>query len=115
MAEKFEFDLEALSVAELTALRDAAEAKRLEKLDEAKNAVLAEAKEKLAQLGLSFENVWPGRSTPAPERRHRKDAGAQLAVKFRGPNGEEWSGRGRLPRWLHAMEAEGRNREEFRI
>ncbi|WP_090665433.1 H-NS histone family protein [Belnapia rosea] len=115
MVEKFKFELEALSVAELTALRDAAEAKRLEKLDEAKNAVLAEAKEKLAQLGLSFENVWPGRAPSAPERRHRKDAGTQLAVRFRGPNGEEWSGRGRLPRWLHAMEAGGRNREEFRI
>ncbi|WP_407927987.1 H-NS family nucleoid-associated regulatory protein [Belnapia arida] len=36
-------------------------------------------------------------------------------MRFRGPNGEEWSGRGCLPKWLHAMQAEGRNREEFRV
>ncbi|HLT26838.1 MAG TPA: H-NS histone family protein [Zeimonas sp.] len=29
--------------------------------------------------------------------------------------GETWSGRGRTPRWLAALEAEGRSREEFRI
>lgn len=115
--EKGKFDLENMSVQELTALRDAAEAKRLEKLDGARDAILAEAKEKLAQLGLAFETAWPGRS-PEPSPRASKKAatgGCQVAAKFRGPNGEEWTGRGRLPKWLHAMEAEGRSRDEFRI
>ena len=35
-------------------------------------------------------------------------------IKYRGPNGEEWSGRGRLPGWLASLEAEGGNRESFR-
>ncbi|MBL6455128.1 H-NS histone family protein [Belnapia sp. T6] len=114
--EKAKFDLENMSVQDLTALRDAAEAKRLEKLDGARDAILAEAKEKLAQLGLPFEAAWSGRSAEAPARGSKKtSSGSQVAAKYRGPNGEEWSGRGRLPKWLHAMEAEGRKRDEFRI
>lgn len=37
------------------------------------------------------------------------------AAKFRGPNGEIWSGRGLMPRWLSALVAQGRTREEFAI
>lgn len=111
------FDLDSMTVAELTALRDAAEAKRQEKLEDAKNAVLERARSDLAALGLSFESVMPGfaASTPKPERRTRKDAGEPLAVKYRGPNGETWSGRGRLPKWLHAIEAEGKSRNEYTV
>jgi DNA-binding protein H-NS len=38
-----------------------------------------------------------------------------LKAKYRGPNGETWSGRGREPRWLTALEAGGRKKEEFRV
>ena len=55
-------DLDRMTVAELTALRDVAEAKRLEKLDDAKDAVLAETRAKLAELGLTLEAALP---TPA--------------------------------------------------
>jgi DNA-binding protein H-NS len=37
------------------------------------------------------------------------------AAKFRGPNGETWSGRGLTPRWLSALLADGRTKEEFAI
>src|SRR3954454_1050448 len=40
-------------------------------------------------------------------RKTRADAGAPLPVKYRGPNGEAWSGRGIAPRWLKAFELEG--------
>ena len=113
-------DLDHMTVAELTALRDAAEAKRLEKLEDAKRAVLEETRAKLAELGLSLEAVLPGgaRSEEGEQggggRRKRRDAGQPLAAKYRGPRGETWSGRGRIPKWLRTFEAEGRNREEFR-
>ena len=106
-----------MTVQELTALRNAAEAKRLEKLEGAKNQVLAEAREKLTQLGLTLEAVLPSLSTTAQSGRGRKkrsDAGQPLLVRYRGPGGETWSGRGRMPKWLQALEAEGRGREEFR-
>ena len=37
------------------------------------------------------------------------------AAKFKGPNGETWSGRGLTPRWLSALVAQGRSKEEFAI
>lgn len=37
------------------------------------------------------------------------------AAKFKGPNGETWSGRGLTPRWLSALVAQGRAKEEFAI
>ena len=112
-------DLDGMTVAELTALRDAAEAKRLEKLDEAKNVVLAETRARLAELGLTLEAVLPASAGPPPAgsgqgRKKRRDAGQPLAAKYRGPSGETWSGRGRVPKWLQTLEAEGRSREEFR-
>jgi len=110
-------DLNHMTVQELTALRDAAEAKRFEKLEGAKNEVLAETREKLAQLGLTLEAVLPTLSTTGQSGRGRKkrsDAGQLLPVRYRGPGGETWSGRGRMPKWLQALEAEGRSREEFR-
>ncbi len=42
-------------------------------------------------------------------------AGTVVAPKFRGPNGETWSGRGLMPRWLAALVAQGKNRDEFAI
>jgi DNA-binding protein H-NS len=106
-------DLDGMTVQELTALRDAAEAKRLEKLDAERDAVLAETRAKLAELGLTLEAAL--QAPAAPGRKGRKDAGGNLPVKYRGPNGETWSGRGRLPKWLQAIAAEGRSREEFRV
>lgn len=42
-------------------------------------------------------------------------AGSTVAPKYRGPNGETWSGRGLLPRWLAALEAQGSRKEDFAI
>ena len=44
-----------------------------------------------------------------------KKAGATVAAKYRGPNGETWSGRGLMPRWMAALVAQGRSKEEFAI
>ena len=38
-----------------------------------------------------------------------------VAAKFKGPNGETWSGRGKTPRWLAAFLAQGRLSEEFSV
>ncbi len=38
-----------------------------------------------------------------------------VAAKFRGPNGETWSGRGLMPRWLSALVAQGQPKENFAI
>ena len=39
-----------------------------------------------------------------------------VAPKFRNAKtGETWSGRGRTPRWLAALEAQGKSREDYRV
>jgi DNA-binding protein H-NS len=39
-----------------------------------------------------------------------------VAIKYRGPNGETWSGRGKQPNWLTRLETEqGRHRDEFLV
>jgi len=45
----------------------------------------------------------------------KKKVGAVVAAKYRGPNGEVWSGRGLTPRWLSALVAQGKTKEEFAI
>lgn len=38
-----------------------------------------------------------------------------VAAKYRGPNGETWSGRGLTPRWLATLIAAGQSKETFAI
>lgn len=45
----------------------------------------------------------------------KKKSTSTVAAKYRGPNGEVWSGRGLTPRWLSALVAQGRTKEEFAI
>lgn len=51
----------------------------------------------------------------AIKRRPSKSAGTVVAPKFRGPNGETWSGRGLMPRWLSAQVASGKTKEQFAV
>ena len=61
----------------------------------------------------------PGRTKAgrpaAAGKRGSATKGRTVAPKYRGPNGETWTGRGVMPRWLSALVAQGRTREEFAI
>jgi len=37
------------------------------------------------------------------------------AIKYRGPNGEAWSGRGKTPTWLKAQVEAGKTVDDFKI
>jgi DNA-binding protein H-NS len=70
------------------------------------------------QLGLDLGSLFGG---PAPAKRGRKPSSepkaerASVAAKYRSPTGDEWSGRGRMPKWLQAAEADVKSRDEFLI
>lgn len=51
---------------------------------------------------------------PAAKRKSGQ-TGTTVAPKYRGPQGETWSGRGLMPRWLAAQVAQGRSKDEFFI
>ena len=42
-------------------------------------------------------------------------AGSKVAAKYRGAEGQSWSGRGLMPRWLKTLVAEGRTKDEFLV
>ena len=44
-----------------------------------------------------------------------KKSGTPVAAKYRGPNGETWSGRGLTPKWLAALIAQGQTKESFAV
>ena len=47
--------------------------------------------------------------------RQNKIAGKKVAPKYRGPNGETWSGRGLAPRWLSMLTASGKSKADFAV
>lgn len=111
-------DLDGMSAPELKSLLNAVEAKLSEKIEAEKAAILDEASEKLAAIGLSIDSLFPSRpsSSAFPVRRGRgAGPGAPVPVKYRGPNGETWSGRGRTPTWLSALEDQGKSRDQFKV
>ena len=108
--------LDRMTVEQLSAVIETAQEKRRKRPDEARDALLQRFREEAASLGLQVSLSPIGAPAGARGgRRSRRDSGAPVAPKFRGQNGEEWAGRGRLPKWLAALEAEGRRRDGFRI
>lgn len=117
MATKSAPDLDAMSVEDLKQLRDAVDAAMESKQSEARTQLVEEMTARATALGLSLSDLLPAGHAPAPStaRKPRSDAGKTAAVKYRGPGGQTWSGRGRKPTWLNEMEANGKNKEEFAV
>ena len=44
-----------------------------------------------------------------------RKASNPVAPKYRGPNGEAWTGRGLTPKWLSTLIAQGRAKDSFLI
>lgn len=103
-------DLDRLTVPELTALIEAAQAKRQEKMAGAREALLAEFRGKAAELGLSLKALMSA-PQPSPERKPRRSKGEKVAPKYCNPEtGDTWTGRGREPGWI-----KGKNRQDFAL
>ena len=74
---------------------------------------IADIKEKMRLYGLTAEDLGLGRSAGG---RAPRGKGAPAAIKYRGPNGETWSGgRGRKPQWVTQALQQGRKLEEFAV
>ena len=85
---------------------------------------------KMSAFGITSKDLQPGKSgkarglkaktgaaspKQAAVKAKSKKAGTVVAPKYRGPNGETWTGRGLMPRWLAALVAQGQTRDEFAI
>ena len=45
----------------------------------------------------------------------KKKATSPVLAKYCGSNGETWSGRGLMPKWMSALVAQGKTKEDFAI
>jgi DNA-binding protein H-NS len=108
--------LSEMTVPQLTEIIQRAESVRVEKLESEKSAFLARIRSEAQGYGISLEEMI---RPPGPARRGRAVGGAKRAsppAKYKHPEGGgTWSGRGRIPRWLADMEADGHKREEYLI
>ena len=87
-------------------------------------AILAELREQMAAYGITAEEL----SRPAPKTQKPMQPLAKAAsptkgkkpalpspAKYRGPEGQEWTGRGTAPKWLNELLVNGKTREDFLI
>ena len=86
---------------------------------------------KMQAFGITLKDIQAasGRSAKASKARAKGKVAAKasadksrksgstgtVAPKYRGPNGEVWSGRGLTPKWLAALIADGKQKEQFAI
>ena len=71
----------------------------------------AEIEGRVAGLDTTVAELFGLVEAPRPVRRVAKKPGSDAPLaKHRSPDGQEWSGRGRKPKWLLAAEAEGKEK-----
>lgn len=84
-----------------------------------------EIRQKMAAFGITVKDLQPSKSAktsaPAQPAKKRGTAGPKkvstspVPAKYRGAEGQTWSGRGLTPRWLVALVEQGHKKEEFLI
>ena len=112
---KSDINLDNLSVPELNQLIEDAKVTLDSKKQGAKAQLIEEMREKAAQLGLELEDLLARPGPRTNVRKPRSDAGKVVAAKYRSPEGETWTGRGRMPRWLMEAMYHGKAKEDFAV
>ena len=75
--------------------------------------VISDVKEKIRVYGLTGADIGLG---GAARRKNSSTGPKTTAPKFRGPNGETWSGgRGRKPKWVVELLAAGKSLDDFAV
>ena len=82
------------------------------KATEHANAV-QDIKSKMAAYGITIADL-QGSGKPRATKVSGK-SGTPAPIKYRGPNGETWTGRGLMPRWLAGQVAQGKSKESFAV
>jgi DNA-binding protein H-NS len=100
-------------IAELKTKITALETEERQIIKAQKQAVLKELQAKMAQFGITADD-FSSASKASGQGKERKPTKA-APIKYKGPNGEAWSGRGLMPKWLKAAKDEGRDIQEFAV
>lgn len=93
---------------QIAVLQKQADEIRAQEFDKTIQEILA----KMTAFGITLKDLEAVKGRP---RKVATTAPKQAAAKYRGPNGETWSGRGLTPRWLASLVAQGQSKEDFAI
>ena len=105
-------DLERMTYAELSELRDRVDAEMVETQASEKKALKAKMEALAAESGYSIEELIGG-----TQRVGRKGSNGLVVVKYRNLKdpSQTWSGRGRKPNWLSEAVNSGKKIESFLV
>jgi DNA-binding protein H-NS len=113
--------LEELTAVDLKKVIEHAQAMLEQKTEGDRRSFIAEVTSRAKDMGMSVADLF-GKAIPDSLRSKTQGKGkaavktwAAAPVKFKSPSGETWAGRGRPPRWLTALEAEGKTRSDFAV
>lgn len=104
------------TIAEIEALiKELQEKKTKIKLQGKRNAI-KEIKAKMAEYGITLEDLQP----KSPEkvevtRKVKEKKQQQQVIKFRKSDLETWAGRGPKPKWVKGIEAKGESIDKYRV
>jgi DNA-binding protein H-NS len=102
--------LAGLDAASLGRVAEAAGKLKAEKTEAERAALVAQLRELAEAQGYRPEDLF----APAPAGARKQRATGIVPVKYRHGD-REWSGRGKAPAWLLQLEAQGKDRELFRV
>jgi DNA-binding protein H-NS len=80
-----------------------------------KQTVIESIRKLMTDYKLTLDEISPEVETTKAGRKVGTPKDKQAPAKYRGPNGESWSGRGLKPRWLVAEINAGKTKEDFLI
>jgi DNA-binding protein H-NS len=88
-------------------------------------ATVVEIRQKMQAFGITVKDLQSTKVKSKAGRKPKaaaavkpakaKKPAAAVAAKYRGPNGETWSGRGLTPKWLSSLVAAGGTKEQYLI
>lgn len=88
-------------------------------------ATIVEIRQKMQAFGITVKDLQSTKVKAKAGRKAKvsaadkpakaKKVSAVVAAKYRGPNGETWSGRGLTPKWLASLIAQGNTKEQYLI
>lgn len=96
---------------QIAALQKQADELKAKEFDKTVQEILA----KMDAFGITVDDLQGGKPRGRKVVSKPGKASNPAPVKYRGPNGETWSGRGLMPRWLAALVAQGQPKESFAV
>jgi DNA-binding protein H-NS len=116
---KRNWNVSSMTLAELLGLRTEIERAVRDKIDSEQSELRARLEELSSLQSGPSRRVTGVNGTVRKGRRSLGRAhplkGRKVAAKYRGPEGQTWSGRGLAPRWLAELERRGKKRDSYLI